>query len=107
MREPEIVRKLRLALEKHTRKPSDETLCWKWEGAVHKGYGRIKGSTYEWPAHRAAYRVYIGEIPEGKHVTHRCGRALCVNPAHLELADPKLGGRQFSRERGQRSCDPD
>lgn len=35
-------------------------------------------------AHRVAYRLYVGEIPEGLEIDHLCRVTWCVNPAHLE-----------------------
>jgi hypothetical protein len=48
------------------------------------GYGRIsvaKNATMI--AHRASYRAFKGEIPDGMDVLHRCDVRPCVNPDHL------------------------
>ena len=61
------------------------TPCWLWKGATSEGYGRSKvvGRT-ERRAHRVAYELLIGPIPEGLTLDHLCRTHLCVNGAHLE-----------------------
>ena len=55
--------------------------CWLWIGAVtKKGYGMITGNRY---AHRLAYEEFIGPIPTGMQVLHKCDVKCCVNPEHL------------------------
>jgi len=55
--------------------------CWIWTGTVQaNGYGRY-GLKY---AHRLAYELYVGEIPEDLHIDHLCRNTLCVNPEHME-----------------------
>jgi len=61
--------------------------CWYWTGAIGTGgYGRIgtgEGKRLE-QAHRVAYELYVGPIPEGLHIDHLCRTRSCVRPDHLE-----------------------
>jgi hypothetical protein len=59
--------------------------CWIWTGAstIH-GYGIFSVDGHLVHAHRVAYRLFVGEIPDGLDIDHLCRTRLCVNPAHLE-----------------------
>jgi predicted XRE-type DNA-binding protein len=58
------------------------TGCVLWSGGTNgAGYGSLGGPL----AHRIAYELFVGPIPEGVHVLHRCDTPLCVNHAHLFL----------------------
>lgn len=74
--------------------------CWLWSGAVStNGYGRIGvgGSRLE-QAHRVAYEIHVGPIPEGLHIDHLCRNRLCVNPAHLEAVTQAENNRRATLE---------
>ena len=59
--------------------------CWEWTGYIHRGYGVFSPThTAKLPAHRVAWELTHGSIPEGMLVRHKC-RGKCVNPRHLEL----------------------
>jgi hypothetical protein len=59
--------------------------CWEWTGAHLKdGYSRFKVDGRTVLAHRCAYELAVGPIPDGLTLDHLCRNRGCVNPAHLE-----------------------
>lgn len=59
--------------------------CWEWTGCRDRdGYG-ITGKTFGTTrAHRVAYLLETGPVPDGLVIDHLCRNRGCVNPAHLE-----------------------
>jgi hypothetical protein len=78
--------------------------CWMWTGAkTPNGYGQInlggrKGKRRA--AHRVAYELCVGPIPDGHDLDHHCENKGCVNPAHLE---PVTRQDNMLRFHGQRT----
>ena len=72
--------------------------CWLWTaGRFPQGYGQFKLDGRPQAAHRVAYELVVGPIPEGLELDHTCHNGdescqggdgcrhrRCVNPAHLE-----------------------
>lgn len=75
--------------------------CWRWLGThTPDGYGRYKTGGKQNAAHRVAYELLVGPIPDGKQIDHLCRVRDCVNPAHMEPVTNRvnqLRGDTFAR----------
>lgn len=60
--------------------------CWEWVGATTGGgYGSMFFQGRSHRAHRIAWMMVHGPIPEGLHVMHSCDNVKCVRLDHLSL----------------------
>jgi hypothetical protein len=82
--------------------------CWLWTGARwssrHGGpgdYGEFKVAPGRpASAHRVAYELVRGPIPEGLTIDHLCFNKLCVKPEHLEaVSSAENTRRAWARRR--------
>ena len=73
--------------------PLDLSQCWLWHGNKNRyGYGvfyPVLGGQRRTGAHRMAYELLVGPIPENLCIDHLCRVRLCVYPAHLEAVTIK------------------
>lgn len=85
--------------------------CKVWLGSIHTRPGYPKSEWHgQWRnaaggielTHRAAWRMYKGEIPQGAHVLHKCDNPRCVNVEHLYLGT-HLDNIRDMDERGRRA----
>lgn len=89
--------------------------CWLWIGRRHRRCQKTRGKTrgklsygifdtYEKGdpktplAHRVAYKYFVGKIPEGLDVLHKCDIPECVNPAHLFTGTHKENMEDMARK---------
>lgn len=83
--------------------------CHLWKGKPDpKGYGsmnvgeaaaKAKGICKKQWAHRVAYALCVGDIPEGLTVDHTCRNPSCVNPKHLCLKTNAENAAQGNKDR--------
>jgi hypothetical protein len=56
---------------------------WLWipalEGRAHHGYG----------PYRRVYTLFVGPIPQGATLLHKCTTPACVNPSHMKIGTQK------------------
>jgi hypothetical protein len=88
--------------------------CWLWRACrTWDGYGEfaVQQVTGKWRivrAHRFAYELTHGPIPDGLQIDHLCRNRACVNSAHMELVTQRINilrGNSFSaREAARTHC---
>lgn len=85
--------------ERFEKKVTRTAGCWLWmAGRRHFGHGNFRLNGRGIAAHRYSWMLYVGPIPPGLWVLHKCDNPPCVNPAHLYLGTSKDNWRDC-RER--------
>lgn len=80
------------------RRKVDANGCWLWTQGGTSGYGSTDVDGRTVLVHRLAYELWIGPIPEGQTIHHRCATRLCFNPEHLESVTQRENmGEMFAR----------
>lgn len=90
--------------------------CWPWQACNLRGYGRftVRALGRGFYAHRFAWELTHGPIPDGLHVLHRCDNPPCCNPDHLflgthldNIADMIAKGRNATGDRHNSRTHPE
>jgi hypothetical protein len=80
-----------------------DTGCWNWKGKPRKnGYCRTHFMRVCEYVHRMSYLTFVGTIPEGMDVRHKCDNRRCCNPDHL-LIGTRLQNMQDAVSRNRQA----
>jgi hypothetical protein len=74
------------------------TGCWNWTGGKYGGgYGMFWFEGRHQPAHRVAYRLFVGPFCETLQLNHQCDNRACVNPLHVRIGTQSQNMREAHR----------
>jgi hypothetical protein len=85
----ELTPKEKQRFRSHITRDLESGDCSLWKGGKSGGHGVCEFRGKRWGAHRLAYTIFRGPIPDGMQVNHACNperhRGSCVQPLHLYL----------------------
>lgn len=82
-----------------TRVRAEASGCWTWQaGRTRQGYGTFSVEQRPYSAHRYAWELVHGPIPDGLYVLHHCDNPPCVRPDHLFLGTHADNMRDMSEK---------
>lgn len=78
--------------------------CWRWTSCLSRhGYGKFtyRPEGYHGAkAHRVSYEAFVGPIPKGHGVLHKCDNTWCINPSHL-FTGTQLANMRDASDKGR------
>jgi hypothetical protein len=97
------VEAVRAKVERHSRPLASGCVVWTRSIDAY-GYGQFWVSNWRGErdivkAHRAAYELAKGPIPEGLTIDHVCENKACLNPAHLEPVPATVNSQRYGARR--------
>ncbi len=104
----DLAARLRAQFEEQYEVQSDG--CWFWTGTIsNAGYGTMKVFGGYALAHRLSYELFVGPIPDGLVIDHKCDNRPCVNFKHLKPATYQeniLRGKGLAAQNAQKTHCP-